>query len=79
MARSLPQLVSSIFLLFLLLLATGMGPRMVAEARMCESASQRFRGICVRSSNCASVCQSEGFADGHCRGFRRRCLCRKQC
>ncbi|KAK4264081.1 hypothetical protein QN277_029418 [Acacia crassicarpa] len=79
MARSLHQLVSSIFLLFLLLLAAGMGPRMVAEARTCETKSQRFRGVCVRSSNCASVCQSEGFSDGNCRGFRRRCFCSKPC
>ncbi|KAI9091405.1 hypothetical protein K1719_028216 [Acacia pycnantha] len=79
MARSLHQLVSSIFLLFLLLLAAGMGPRMAAEARTCESQSHLFRGPCVRSSNCASVCQSEGFSDGHCHGFRHRCFCSKQC
>ncbi|KAK4380598.1 hypothetical protein RND71_002460 [Anisodus tanguticus] len=45
-----------------------MGP---AEARSCESASQRFKGLCVRNSNCASICNTEGFPDGHCKGFRR--------
>ncbi|PIN04961.1 hypothetical protein CDL12_22499 [Handroanthus impetiginosus] len=52
---------------------------MVAEARTCESKSHRFKGMCVRKANCAGVCQTEGFQGGHCRGFRRRCYCTKQC
>lgn len=57
-----------------------MGPRiMVAEGRTCESQSHRFKGTCVRKSNCASVCQTEGFPDGHCRGLTRRCYCSKPC
>ncbi|KZV14638.1 hypothetical protein F511_42150 [Dorcoceras hygrometricum] len=52
---------------------------MVGEARICESRSFRFRGPCVRDTNCASVCRSEGFPDGDCRGFRRRCFCRRPC
>ncbi|KAK9175107.1 hypothetical protein WN944_027113 [Citrus x changshan-huyou] len=50
-----------------------------AEARICESQSHRFKGPCVSKSNCAAVCQTEGFHGGHCRGFRRRCFCTKRC
>ncbi|KAI4357297.1 hypothetical protein L6164_001256 [Bauhinia variegata] len=77
MARSIP-LVSTIFVLLLLLVATEMRP-MVAEARTCDSQSHRFKGACVSDTNCASVCKTEGFPDGHCRGFRRRCFCKKPC
>ncbi|MED6190005.1 hypothetical protein PIB30_101536 [Stylosanthes scabra] len=78
MARSLP-LVSTIFVLLLLLVATEMGPTMVAEARTCLSQSHRFKGPCVSDTNCASVCKTEGFPSGDCRGFRRRCFCKKHC
>ncbi|XP_054809759.1 defensin Ec-AMP-D1-like [Prosopis cineraria] len=77
MARSVP-LVSTIFVLLLLLVATEMGP-MAVEARTCESQSHRFKGPCIRKSNCANVCRTEGFPGGHCRGFRRRCFCTKPC
>ncbi|KAK7262137.1 hypothetical protein RJT34_29698 [Clitoria ternatea] len=75
MARS----VSTIFILLLLLVATEMGPRMVAEARECESQSHRFKGTCLSDTNCGSVCRTEHFTGGHCRGFRRRCFCTKHC
>ncbi|CAJ1941928.1 unnamed protein product [Sphenostylis stenocarpa] len=79
MARSVPFL-STIFLLLLLLLATAeMGPTMVAEARTCESKSHRFKGPCLSDTNCGSVCRTERFTGGHCRGFRRRCFCTKHC
>ncbi|XP_048496591.1 defensin Ec-AMP-D2-like [Beta vulgaris subsp. vulgaris] len=51
----------------------------VVEARICESPSYRFRGICVSRNNCANVCKTEGFPGGRCRGFRRRCFCYKHC
>ncbi|KAK2354576.1 hypothetical protein P8452_74921 [Trifolium repens] len=76
MSRSVP-LVSTIFVLLLLLVATG--PSMVAEARTCESQSHKFKGPCASDHNCASVCQTERFPGGHCRGFRRRCFCTKHC
>ncbi|KAI4313399.1 hypothetical protein L6164_026384 [Bauhinia variegata] len=65
-------------LLFLRIFKSEMGP-IVAEARSCDSPSHRFKGICLSSRNCASVCQTEGFPRGNCRGFRRRCLCSKPC
>ncbi|NP_001351673.1 cysteine-rich knottin fold-containing protein precursor [Cicer arietinum] len=74
MARSIPM-VSTIFVFLLLLVAT----EMVAEARTCESKSQKFKGACVSDRNCASVCQTERFPGGHCRGFRRRCFCTTHC
>nr|DAD32564.1 TPA_asm: hypothetical protein HUJ06_011415 [Nelumbo nucifera] len=55
-----------------------MGPK-VAEARTCESQSHRFKGACLSDTNCASVCQTEGFPAGDCKGARRRCFCVKPC
>jgi Gamma-thionin family len=55
-----------------------MGPAVV-EARTCESQSHKFKGSCIRESNCANVCKTEGFHGGKCRGFRRRCFCTKHC
>ncbi|KAJ4710249.1 Defensin-like protein [Melia azedarach] len=72
------RLFSTVLLMLLLLFATEIGP-MTAEGRTCESQSHRFKGICVRKSNCAAICQTEGFHGGHCRGFRRRCFCSKKC
>lgn len=57
----------------------GIGPSMVAEARTCESQSHKFKGPCASDHNCASVCQTERFSGGHCRGFRRRCFCTTHC
>ncbi|KAB1226854.1 Defensin-like protein [Morella rubra] len=67
-----------VFVLLVLLAATEMGP-VVAEPRSCETQSHSFKGICLRQSNCAAVCQTEGFPGGQCRGFRRRCFCTKPC
>ncbi|ESW28384.1 hypothetical protein PHAVU_003G282400 [Phaseolus vulgaris] len=77
MARSV-SFVSTIFVFLLLLLATEMGPRMVAEARGCESRSRHLRGKCESDENCASACRTERFSGGHCRGFRCRCFCDKR-
>ncbi|XP_022846608.1 defensin-like protein P322 [Olea europaea var. sylvestris] len=73
------SLFATVMLVVMLFMATGTGPMMVAEARICESLSHRFKGPCVRNANCAAVCQTEGFPGGHCRGFRRRCFCTKPC
>ncbi|CAA0841441.1 Defensin-like protein 1 [Striga hermonthica] len=62
--------------LMLMLIFSG---EMVAEARKCESKSQRFKGPCFIKANCAAVCRTEGFHSGHCRGIRRRCYCTKNC
>ncbi|CAK9141741.1 unnamed protein product [Ilex paraguariensis] len=77
MGRSI-HFFAAVFLMLMLVMTTEMGP-MVVEGRTCESQSHRFKGICVRQSNCATVCQTEGFHGGHCRGFRRRCFCTKHC
>ncbi|XP_057956725.1 defensin-like protein [Malania oleifera] len=77
MERSM-KLFSTIFLVLLLLMATEMGTE-VAEGRTCESQSHKFKGTCLSDTNCASVCHTEGFHGGNCRGFRRRCFCTKHC
>ncbi|KAJ8625598.1 hypothetical protein MRB53_034128 [Persea americana] len=73
-----PRLFPALLLLVLLLLTTEMGEKGV-EARTCMSQSHKFKGPCVRASNCANVCRIEGFHGGKCRGFRRRCFCTKHC
>ncbi|CAL0313219.1 unnamed protein product [Lupinus luteus] len=78
MARSAP-IVFTIFFFVMLLLTDEMGPTIVVEGRTCLSRSQRFSGMCWRSSNCDAICNSENFPAGHCRGFRRRCYCTMQC
>ncbi|GAB4848171.1 hypothetical protein Ancab_002839 [Ancistrocladus abbreviatus] len=72
------KLFSAFFLLLLLVMATEIGVR-VAEGRACESESHKFKGVCVSDTNCATVCQTEGFPGGECGGFRRRCFCSKPC
>ncbi|CAA7043774.1 unnamed protein product [Microthlaspi erraticum] len=69
-----PRLVSALLLSFMLLLATGMGP---VEARTCQSASGKFKGVCLNSDNCAKVCSGEGFAGGKCSNIN--CYCTKPC
>ncbi|CAG7883276.1 unnamed protein product [Brassica rapa] len=44
---------------------------------MCEAKSINFKGMCLKWSYCKQVCISEGFPDGHCKGFIRKCVCRK--
>ncbi|XP_009769844.1 defensin-like protein P322 [Nicotiana tabacum] len=78
MAKSM-RFFATVLLLAMLVMATEMGPMTIAEARRCESKSQRFRGPCVREKNCAAVCETEGFSGGDCRGLRRRCFCTRPC
>ncbi|KAG8498720.1 hypothetical protein CXB51_005052 [Gossypium anomalum] len=77
MAQFIRSSVSATFLLLLVLLAE-MGPTTV-EGRKCESPSHKFKGMCMNRDNCATVCQTEGYEDGKCEGFRRRCICIKPC
>ncbi|KAI6690445.1 hypothetical protein NL676_027273 [Syzygium grande] len=46
---------------------------------MCESESQKFKGICMSSLNCGLACPDEGFKGSKCKGFWRRCFCTKPC
>ncbi|MCE2055540.1 hypothetical protein HAX54_042847 [Datura stramonium] len=71
--------MATVFLLAMLVMVTEIGPMRIAEARTCESQSHRFKGTCVSEKNCASVCETEGFSGGDCRGLRRRCFCTRPC
>ncbi|BFG38199.1 hypothetical protein CerSpe_244730 [Prunus speciosa] len=80
------RMFSTVFILVLLLVAIGTGPMVVEgkvatkeKSRTCESLSMKFKGLCFRSSNCANICQKEGFMGGKCVGFRLRCTCTKKC
>ncbi|XP_019198214.1 PREDICTED: defensin D2-like [Ipomoea nil] len=80
MASSLRSFAASL-LFVMLFMATELGRNtiLMAEARKCETPSAKYKGLCGRKSNCAAVCLTEGFPDGECRGFRRRCICNKPC
>lgn len=52
---------------------------MRAEAAICETRSQQFRGLCFRNDNCGSICEKEGFLTGRCKGFLLKCICAKDC
>nr|P84965.1 RecName: Full=Defensin Tk-AMP-D1.1 [Triticum kiharae] len=47
--------------------------------RDCESDSHKFHGACFSDTNCANVCQTEGFTAGKCVGVQRHCHCTKDC
>ncbi|KQK20811.1 hypothetical protein BRADI_1g56893v3 [Brachypodium distachyon] len=70
-------------IVLLVLVTTGvflnMGLVQVALARDCEAPSHKFHGACVRDSNCASVCETEGFSGDKREGPLMRCYCTKQC
>ncbi|CAM0880006.1 unnamed protein product [Alopecurus aequalis] len=72
------RIAASAMLLLVLLVATEMAG--VAEARTCWSQSFSFKGACLSSTNCASVCKTENFTDGDCktRGLERKCFCGKE-
>uniref|UniRef100_A0A453GEC4 Knottins-like domain-containing protein n=5 Tax=Triticinae TaxID=1648030 RepID=A0A453GEC4_AEGTS len=73
------DLSMKVFVVVLLLLVAteDQGPVQVALARDCKSQSYKFKGMCVRDDNCASVCLTEGFPRGKCKGFA--CSCHKDC
>ncbi|XP_009351648.1 defensin-like protein 1 [Pyrus x bretschneideri] len=85
------RFVSAAFILILLLATTEMGPMAVegrsgmtskgaAEKKTCDShPSSKFKGVCFFTNNCVDTCKLEGSSGGQCRGFRRICICTKQC
>ncbi|CAL5066903.1 unnamed protein product [Urochloa decumbens] len=80
MGRLSPKLSVVIFFLLLLGSTEMQGTVRVALARECKSASHRFKGRCMYDENCRSVCETEGFSGGRCKGFwNPRCTCTKDC
>uniref|UniRef100_A0A0D3CCJ6 Knottins-like domain-containing protein n=1 Tax=Brassica oleracea var. oleracea TaxID=109376 RepID=A0A0D3CCJ6_BRAOL len=53
--------------------------KLVQGQQMCEAKSITFKGMCLKWRNCKQVCISEGFPEGRCKGFVRKCVCRKPC
>ncbi|KAI7733806.1 hypothetical protein M8C21_006452 [Ambrosia artemisiifolia] len=78
MNPSIMKMFTAMLLVAMCLMANEIGGPMV-EARTCETRSHKFKGTCFSDTNCANVCHSEGFPDGKCRGFRRRCFCTRPC
>lgn len=52
---------------------------MLSEAALCSAPSRLFRGLCLSDSNCASICEQEGFLSGHCKSVGLKCICEKNC
>ncbi|KAK7318372.1 hypothetical protein RJT34_03071 [Clitoria ternatea] len=71
--------VGVLFLLLLVLAADNDVGVKKAEGRDCMSQSHAFKGKCFSDTNCAHVCQTEGFPTGKCKGFRQRCFCSRIC
>ncbi|KAG7638158.1 Knottin scorpion toxin-like superfamily [Arabidopsis thaliana x Arabidopsis arenosa] len=69
------QLIPTLFFLTILLAS----PEMVEGQQMCEAKSLDWKGMCLKWRNCRQVCISEGFTDGRCKGFTRKCICSKPC
>nr|KAB1592492.1 hypothetical protein F8B18_19135 [Acinetobacter baumannii] len=71
-------LVSTVFLVLMLLMATEMGGRL-AEGAKCDQPSGNFKGPCsTLTPDCSNTCHGEGFTlGGHCTNFR--CVCTKPC
>nr|GMD76958.1 defensin-like protein [Ipomoea batatas]GMD80127.1 defensin-like protein [Ipomoea batatas] len=81
MALSLRSFAAAL-LFVMLFMATELGRNtiMVTEARKCATPSGKFKGQCFRQANCATICQSEGYPEGDCKGtFNRQCYCIKPC
>lgn len=53
----------------------------MAEAKVCESRSKTFTGICISKDPCKSACLTEGAFDGSCHadGFGSACFCYFNC
>ncbi|KMZ65146.1 hypothetical protein ZOSMA_335G00010 [Zostera marina] len=63
-----------IFTILLMIVISEMNVK-VAEARLCESRSETFRGRCWgKTNNCGNVCRSEGFEAGRCKEVKIRAL-----
>ncbi|KAK8921660.1 hypothetical protein KSP39_PZI019971 [Platanthera zijinensis] len=84
-------MLPALLLVVLLLLASGMGPEMRAEAalpagissigeekKICGSARYNLKGPC---GDCGHVCWTRGFPRAHCRGFHvhHTCFCTRPC
>ncbi|KAM3372901.1 hypothetical protein ACQJBY_013909 [Aegilops geniculata] len=69
----------AVLLLLLLVVAMEVAPAQAEEARVCETDSTRFKGICMVGTNCANICLTEGFTSGKCSGLKRKCICTKPC
>ncbi|KAB1671474.1 hypothetical protein ERO13_D01G023520v2 [Gossypium hirsutum] len=74
-----PRSISAVVFLMLVLLATEMRPVAADGDKICESPSNAFKGLCLRDDNCDIVCKTEGFPNGDCKGFLRKCVCTKPC
>ncbi|CAL9235184.1 unnamed protein product [Arabidopsis halleri] len=64
------QLIPTLLFLIILLAA----PEMVEGQQMCEAKSMNWKGMCMKWRNCRQVCISQGFTDGRCKRFTRKCI-----
>ncbi|KAJ7956012.1 Defensin [Quillaja saponaria] len=66
------------FLLLLLVVLTAHETMIQTEAKICNVLSDKYKGLCIGSGGCSSVCKNvEGLLNGNC-NFGR-CFCNKNC
>ncbi|TYJ48002.1 hypothetical protein E1A91_A01G031200v1 [Gossypium mustelinum] len=56
-----------------------MRPVVADDDKICKYPSNAFKGLYLRDDNCGIVCKTEGFPNGDCKGFLRKCVCTKPC
>ncbi|KAL8152786.1 hypothetical protein V2J09_010565 [Rumex salicifolius] len=68
-----------LFLLFLIVFASGIGINMVQVEGQCTKPSKYYHGYCV--SGCTSACKKENWPEGSCVGsiFNLKCVCERPC
>ncbi|XP_011095738.1 extensin-like [Sesamum indicum] len=71
-AKMLPA-AALLLLLHLLISQNGVG------AAVCSAPSRLFHGVCILDSNCAKICEKEGYLSGNCKGLLMKCICIRDC
>ncbi|KAL0443128.1 UNVERIFIED_CONTAM: Defensin-like protein [Sesamum latifolium] len=67
------ELLPALLLLHLLISQNGV------EAAVCSAPSRLFHGVCILDSNCAKICEKEGYLSGNCKGLLMKCICIRDC
>ncbi|KAL5568358.1 hypothetical protein UlMin_024933 [Ulmus minor] len=67
--------------LLLILVLSSQDKAMKSEATNsdCEVKSTTFKGICIKKEACVTACLEDGYGDGKCSTFLRRCMCIEPC
>nr|GMD80125.1 defensin-like protein P322 [Ipomoea batatas] len=77
MASSLRSFAAALLfvMLFMATESAELGTNTIMAEEPCERPSRKYKGACLTTADCAVVCQTEGFADGKCKGKRIKSKC----